>query len=144
MASKATTVWTGGSINFPSPDIDYLYDGMLRADLFVAFASQPLAGKPGERWVRDFFSNPETDCPPGGASPVTVDGANGSECVNQVALATADRGYFIRLYTSDDQGWLDTQYTSDWFKGLLQTVQLHPEDAVDASVSPSASPSSST
>ena len=47
-----------------------------------------------------------------------------------VALVTVqDRGYFIWLYGADDLA---------WFREILATVRLHPEDAVGAA--PSASP----
>ena len=47
-------------------------------------------------------------------------------------VTTGNRGYFIWLYRVDD---------IDWFREILATVQLHPEDALDAlpSTSPSAS-----
>jgi hypothetical protein len=138
--SGATQNWTGGTVNFPSPDIDYLYDRALTSDLFLAVASQPLGGKSGETWMTDFLRDPEADCYTAG-TPVTVDGANGFQCDTQVAIVVANRGYFIRLYTSDDHPELDTSYDSAWFRGLLDTVQLHPEKALDRPGSPSASPS---
>ena len=49
-----------------------------------------------------------------------------------------DRGYTIRLYTSDDDAWVAEMYDQAWFRTVLDTVQLAPEDAVDPS--PSASP----
>jgi hypothetical protein len=137
--SRATTIWTGGGLNFPSPDIDYIYDGALTSDLFIATASQPLGSKAGGTWVSDFLRDPENDCAGGPTEQITVDGAKGSLCGTEVAFSVADRGYFIRLYTSGDEPWLETHYDTAWFKGLLATVQLHPENAVDT---PPASPSS--
>jgi hypothetical protein len=138
----ASEPWTGGGLSFISPDIDYLYDVTLRANLFLAVASQPLDGKAGDTWVTDFLRDPESDCPTGPSEFVTVDGAKGSLCGTLVALTVADRGYFIRLYTSGDEPWLGTHYDSTWFKGLLATVHLRPKDAVGPPDSPSAAPSS--
>jgi len=139
--SKATEIWTGGALNLPSPDIDYIYDPTLYGDLFLAVASQPLAGKTGDTWVTDFISDPQSDCFTGSES-ITVNGAKGSLCGTVAAISVADRGYFIRLYTSNDQSWLGDHYDQAWFKGLLETVHLRPSDAVDGPGSPSASPSS--
>jgi len=129
--SRATKIWTGGGLNWPSPDIDYTSDGTLTSDLFIATASQPLGGKAGETWVSDFFRDPESDCPGGPTEQITVDGANGSLCGTVAAFSVGNRGYFIRLYTSGDEPWLGTTYDSAWFKGLLKTVQLRPQDAID-------------
>jgi len=140
--SEATQAWTGGGVNIPSPDIDYLYDRQLFGDLFIGLASQPLGGKTGDQWVADFFRNPESDCTAGTQQPITVAGATGSMCDSQVAVSVADRGYFIRLYTSGDQSWLGETYDAAWFRQVLATVQFHPADATDPSAPPSASPSS--
>ena len=72
--------------------------------------------------------------------PVTVDGASGSICVEGALalVSTGGRGYMILAYTSGDEGWLDDAYDRAWFEEVLDTVDLRPEDAVDAA--PSASP----
>jgi hypothetical protein len=80
--------------------------------------------------VTELINDPESDCPEGG-TPIMVDGASGSVCHTLVALATAKRGYLIRLYISDDHPSLVEQYDRTWFQGLLATVRLHPADAVD-------------
>jgi hypothetical protein len=41
------------------------------------------------------------------------------------------------LYTSTDEPTLDPTFDRDWFLEVLETVQLHPEAAVDAMPSPS-------
>jgi hypothetical protein len=46
----------------------------------------------------------------------------------QALVSVGGRGYLIWLYRIDDL---------DWFKEILATVQLHPEDAVTVSPSPS-------
>ena len=91
--------------------------------------------------MTDFLSDRESDCAGGPTETVTVDGVNGSLCGTEVALSVANRGYFIRLYTSGDEPWLAATYDSGWFKNLLKTVKLHPKDAVTPA-SPSASTSS--
>ena len=92
---------------------------MLRDHLFIALASQPLAGKSGR--------------PVGGrrlaagrlrhVEPVTIDGATGLtgvEC-NVAAVAVDGRGYLVALYTSPDEAWLGEVYDRAWFEQLLAT-----------------------
>ena len=77
---------------------------MLTDHLFIALASQPLAGKPADQWAADVIAAEE--CAP--AEPVTIDGASGLvgvEC-NVAAVAIDGRGYFVLLYTSPDDPWL--------------------------------------
>ena len=71
--------------------------------------------------------------------PINVDGANGLRCGQLVAMWAADRGYYIRLYTSGDDSRLEASYDDAWFRSVLDTVQLDPATAVDTA--PSASPS---
>ena len=72
-----------------------------------------------------------------------MDGATGligaEGCATTVAVTTAGRGYWIRLFTSnDDRSVAVAPYDRAWFEEVLATVQLQPEDAVD--VAPSATP----
>ena len=46
-------------------------------------------------------------------------------------MTTAGRGYWIQLFTSDDNPGAVAAYNRTWFEEVLATVQLHPEDAVD-------------
>lgn len=74
----------------------------------------------------------------------TVDGADASvlECdaTRQAAVVFTDtRGYLIRLVTPSDDPGLARTYDFDWSKPLLETVDLHPETALDPP-SPTASP----
>ena len=66
--------------------------------------------------------------------PIAVDGAPGligdGDC-DVTVVTTADRGYWIQLYTSGDDPLAVDAYDRAWFEELLATVQLHPEDAVD-------------
>lgn len=75
--------------------VDWLYDPVLEADLFLAIASQP-----------------------------TGDG----DCTVAV-VTTAGRGYWIQLYKGLEA---PATYDRAWFDGVLATVRLQPEDAVDS------------
>lgn len=127
----ATEPWTTGVVQGESPFADVIYEKESDSP-FIAVASRPLAGKTNDRWATDYLA--QIEC--GATQPVTVGGATGVLSVCQdgphAMVSVADRGYLIWLYRVDDP---------DWFPGILATVQLHPEDAVDAA--PSASPSGS-
>jgi hypothetical protein len=141
VTDPATEPWLATSdLNFLSPVGDYIYDPTLNDHLFLGIASQPLDGKAGETWVNEFLASPE-GC--GAASePITVDGASGQACGSLVAFSVADRGYFVRLYTSGDEPWIERYYDAEWFRRVLETMQLRPDDVIDTAASPSASPSS--
>ncbi len=119
-----------GEAYFTDPSLDVLYDPAPDANLFVGVASQPLAGKTGDQWTADFLG----DCPP--TEPVTIDGAAGhmSDLPCIIATVTSGgRGYFVWLYTPDsNEGRVFAPYDRAWFEQLLATVDLRPEDAVDA------------
>jgi hypothetical protein len=75
--------------------------------------------------------------------PIAVDGETGligadeaREC-NVAVLTAAGRGYWIQLYTSSDDPRAVAPYDRAWFEEVLATVELHPEDALDAGPSPS-------
>ena len=130
----ATEPWTTGWPNFEEPFGDFLYDPILRDHLFIALASQPLAGKSGDQWAADAL--PPDEC--GATEPVTIDGANGLagvEC-NVAAAAVDGRGYLVAFYTSGDEAWLSDVYDRAWFEQLLSTIDLRPGDAAGASPSP--------
>jgi hypothetical protein len=105
---------------------------------FLGLSSQPLAGLTGDAWLAKLLSEPGlgNTCAPQ-TEAVTIDGNPGQInvlCPEGLLTAetwTEDRGYFIVLYRIDDVA---------WFKDILATVRLHPEDAVDTT--PSLSPSS--
>jgi hypothetical protein len=95
---------------------------------FILLTSQALGGRTGDRWISERLARAlcaDTDA-------VTIDGRPGvllaPECFDgAVALVTTDdRGYFIFLYGVDDAA---------WFREILATVRLHPEDAVDPTTS---------
>jgi hypothetical protein len=139
--APATEPWRDDIWNFHTTNVDRLYDPTLEDHLFLVTASRPLAGATGATWVTDFLAGPEGCQTP--TEPITIDGAEGRTCEGVAALSAGDRGYFIRLYSSDDEAWLATSYGKTWFRSVLDTVQLDPGSAVDTapSVSPKASPS---
>jgi hypothetical protein len=130
-AQAATEPWTSVTfpLNFYSPEIDVLYDPDLMAGLFLTMASQPIGDATPEDWVAEQMAS-EEGCG-SAAEPITVDGATGlggADC--SVAVVTsASRGYWIQIYTGDGA---PATYDSAWFEEVLATVQLLPEDALDA------------
>ena len=128
----ATEPWTTGIVQLDSTFADVIYEKESDSP-FIAVASQPLEGKTLDRWATDYLA--QFDCVP--TEPVTVDGASGvlAACTDEglhALVSVEGRGYLIWLYRVDDP---------DWFSEILATVQLHPEDALDAA--PPASPTSS-
>jgi hypothetical protein len=140
----ATQPWTQAvGINFHSSALDVAYDPALKDHLFLAFASQPLGGTTGEAWMTAFLADPEEGCGSAATEPITIDGATGRICEGLAAVAAGGRGYHIRMYASDDESWVSRYYDRAWFRSVLDTVQLQPEDAVSptSSGSPVATPS---
>jgi hypothetical protein len=143
IAVPATEPWTSMDQLNMGPAMDHVWDPIIRDHLSVNMSSQPLDGKPGETWANEFFAHPDFSAEEacgGEPEPITIDGASGLLC----GLATAwtgERGYVIWLYLSGDDPWLPQYYDEAWFRGILETVQLRPEDAVDTlpPVVPSAS-----
>jgi len=131
----ATEPWTTGWPDFGTPFGDFMYDPTQTDHLFIGIASQPLAGKSAEQWVAETIA--ADDC--GVGEPVTVDGATGlaGTTCSAAAVTVGGRGYFISLYTSTDASWLGEVYDRAWFEQVLATIDLRPEDAVDAAPSPS-------
>ena len=118
----ATVPWTTGWINFGDAAGDILYDPLLQDNLYIALASQPLAGEAGDRWVTDTLAL--DGC--GSGAPVTVDGAAGRagvECM-AVAVTVNGRGYLIQLYSGDDPRVPAAYSDRAWFEQLLATVQF--------------------
>ena len=130
-AQAATAPWTGGGFVFGEPTADFLYDPALTDHLFLTVASQPIGDSAPDEWVAEKLALDDACV---ATEPIAVDGATGligaGEC-NAVAVTTDGRGYLISLYTSDDEAWLSVAYDRAWFEGVLATVQLVPDDAVD-------------
>lgn len=134
-AQAATAPWTETTfpLEFAQPPADFLYDPSLTSDLFLTIASQPIGDSTPEDWVADQMAS-EEGC--GTATePITVDAANGLLGGPNCAVAvveTAGRGYWIQLYTSGDDPRAVAPYDMGWFQDLLATMDLRPEDALDA------------
>ena len=131
-AEAATEPWTASTfpLSFTVPQVDWLYDPDLEADLFLAIASQPIGDSTPEDWVAEQMAS-EEGC---GAdtAPVTVDGASGvigGESCSVAVVTTAGRGYWFQLYTGNSAP--AVTYYQAWFEEILATVHLAPEDAVD-------------
>ena len=135
-ARAATEPWTGtGGPTFLDPFADLLMDP-LDENLLLILGSQPIGDSTPDEWVAETMD----DC--SATESIAVDGATGliETCHPYiVAVTTAGRGYFIRLYTpTSNEGFAFAPYDRAWFEEVLATVKLHPEDAVD--VAPSAPP----
>ena len=131
----ATEPWAGRGINFREPQGDVVYERTLQDHLFLLIASRPLGAQSPEAWIDSVRNDPEGGC----ADPETiaVDGADARLCPTYTYTSDGGRAYMIRLYTSGDEGWLQRYYDTAWFKRVLETVQLRPEEAVDPTASPS-------
>jgi hypothetical protein len=141
VTDPATEPWTpADGFEYMSPAVDVIHHKVLEAGLFLAVASQGLGGKTGDEWVTDVLNTPDVGC--GTTEPITIDGASGRMCDGVAAVSTGGRGYYFRNYTGDDEPWVSLYYDQDWFQSVLDTVQLHPEDALTttSSGSPAASP----
>jgi len=132
----ATEPWTADTftLGYLQPAADSLYDPALNDNLFLTIASQPIGSSTPDEWLADQAAS-EEGC--AGSGLFTVDGADGligSDGCN-VAVVTKDgRGYWIQLYTGDSAS--VSTYDQTWFEEFLNTVKLHPEDAVDSAPSP--------
>lgn len=131
----ATEPWTTGVPAGNSMTADNLNPG--NNNLFVAVASQPLGGKSFDQWASELSTHTDwgDTCAPT-TEPVTIDGAAGllaihcpDDGVQTAFVAVEDRGYMFAGYALPDL---------TYFKTLLTTVRLQPEDAKASS--PSASP----
>ena len=113
----------------------------LTENLFLMFGSQPIGNSTPDEWVAATIA--ADDCP-ATTEPIAVDGATGliEACHPYVvAVTTAGRGYFIRLYTpTSNEGFAFAPYDRAWLEEVLATVQLHPEDAIDVAPSPASAP----
>ena len=135
-AQAATDPWTDRTfpLNFEETHADFLYDPGLTSRLFLTIASQSIGDSSPEDWVTEQIASDE-GCT--STEPITVhDGVGlvGADECHVAVVATAARGYWIQLYTGDGA---PAEYDRTWFEEVLATVQLHPEDAVDAGSSPS-------
>jgi hypothetical protein len=162
----ATEPWGHDALAFDAPDVDVIFDPTFRDDFYFALVSEPLDGQSGPAWVSQVDSDPTLGickrATGGGGGDDTLDGNYGwffgcgtpfgSDAV--AIVATATRGYIIYLHVGDGrlpQATLDELdkeanhlpvppgFPHDWFDAALDTVDLRPEDALDA-LNPSESP----
>jgi hypothetical protein len=140
----ATAPWTTQWVDWFNESGDLLHDAGAPGSLFLSLASQPLGDRTRAEWEADVDEILAVDDPAGppcssAAAQITIDGAPGIRC-GKVALVTeGGRGYWIMLYTSNDGPWLGEANEVAWFESVLATMELHPEDAVDAVASPAPS-----
>ena len=132
-AQAATEPWTASTfpLAFGQPHADWLSDPIQTDHLFLTIASQPIGDSTPEDWVAEQMASDE-GC--AATEPIAVDGASGligSDGCDIAVVTTAGRGYWIQLYTSDDDPAAVASYDKAWFEEVLATVQLSPEDAVD-------------
>jgi hypothetical protein len=147
----ATEPWGHDALAFDAPDVDVIFHPTFRDDLYIALVSEPLDGQAGPDWVSQVDQRVEKTlmCKHG----VGYSGHDGSLDGNYgffiscgtpfgkdsfAIVATATRGYIIYLHVADDR-LLQATYDGEWFEAALQTVDLRPGDALDAS-NPSESP----
>ena len=133
-AVPAIEPWTGGELTSDTPSADLIHFPMVGEDPYLAVASQPYGALTQDAWRNQ---GNEWICPDGGAfGSVTVDGADAwaVACGSQqgVFIFTDTRGYVIRLVVPSSQPALAEAYNWDWLKLLLETVDLRPEEAIDA------------
>ena len=142
----ATEPWSHGEVAFGAPDVDVIFDPTLREDLYFAMVSEPLGDTSGSEWGHDLWMNLGSVgiCTrafgSGSGSGDTFHGNNAwwnEHCgtpagIDDVMIvATATRGYIIYLHVADERR-LRATYDWHWFEAALKTVDLRPEDAVDA------------
>jgi hypothetical protein len=145
----ATEPWGHDEVAFGAPDVDVIFDPTLQADLYFALVSEPLDGQPWKDWCCGPLNESTGICATatgGGGGSTTLNGNPAwiEGCGNDVAgdhvvfVATATRGYIIQLHVGDER-LLQATYDGDWFEAALETLDLRPEDALDA-LNPSESP----
>jgi hypothetical protein len=148
----ATEPWTGGELNFDSPAADVIFDPRFDDRLYLVLASQPYgravappggpAGDGADAWRNGVLAWICPSAPPFGEFwSWKVDGFRSEQfgCNSGSLIQTDSRGYLIRLVASSDEPGLAETYDWDWLVPVLATVDLRPEEAVDAP-SPSESP----
>jgi hypothetical protein len=128
LTSAATQPWISGDPLFRDPSADFIFDPARTSSLFLRLASQPLGDRTFDEWAADSMACAASE-------PTTIGGLPGSIGLNKcnvAAVSAGGRGYLILLYTSGDESWLSDVYDADWFRQVLATVQLEPDQAVDA------------
>jgi hypothetical protein len=156
LTRAATEPWGHGEITFGAPDVDVIFDPTFRDDLYLALVSEPL-GDQSEGWVSDVYTDYSSlgickEFGGGGGGDDTLDGNYGwfEYCDNDsvAIIRTATRGYIIYLHVGDEvpatypvpdfegdafSDRSDQRGDGDSHYAVLETLDLRPEDAVDAS-----------
>jgi hypothetical protein len=124
---------------FGTPEGDFMFDPVLLEHLFIVVTSRPLAGQDGAAWANEVLNElaAANDCSLPLES-ITIDGGPGVRCgPGAAATWRGDRGYVILLHTSGDDPPAVAAYDEEFFADVLATMKLRPENAVDATPSPS-------
>jgi hypothetical protein len=143
----ASEPWSHGEVDFDAPDVDVIFDPTLRDDLYFALVSEPLGGMSGSDWVNELRPRLRSVgiCKGSGGAGggddrfhgnyawfEYCDERHGAALGHVVIVATATRGYMIYLHVADERR-LQATYDTHWFERvLLKTVDLRPENALDA------------
>ena len=140
---QATEPWNHGAVVFGAPDVDVIYHPTLQDALYFALVSEPLGGLSRSEWVGAISLSSVGICtePSSGGSGgiYAVDGADGyaTSCGSDAAggyvvtVATDTRGYIIYLHVGNEP-LLQATFDEAWFEAALETVDLRPEEALDA------------
>jgi hypothetical protein len=129
----ATAPWTTEYVDYFNASGDLLLGG---EHGFLALASQPLGDRTPAEWEADVWqivinAEPELAGCSAAAEPITIDGAPGVFGCDLALVTSGGRGYWIRDFLADDAPW-GSIYDRAFFDSMLATMELHPEDAVDA------------
>jgi hypothetical protein len=130
----ATEPWATGVPDFFSPAGDIVFDPVRESNLWIVVASQSVVNATPEEWVAEKLAF-DDGCT--SSEPIDIDEVTGGigvdEC-SRAAVTIDGLGYFFWLYTGDGRSLAET-YDRAWFEEVLATVQLRPEEAVDAASS---------
>lgn len=144
----ATAPWSDEELDFDSPAADIIFDPAHEARLYLVVASQPFAA-PIDAQDWDGTGPGDWDgidhvpmCLPGEGGhglggPFPVDDGRAFELQACGSFAAAvnwkdARGYVIALVVRRDPG-LREAFDHEYFDAVLETVDLRPEEALDAS-----------
>ena len=139
---SATEPWLDGVRPFDSPAIDVIFDPAHGDGLYLVLSSQPYGGLSHAAWTAGvdgwLCPNPSGSGPAGRTEPAGgVDGnpvmVRGCGWTEVATIATDTRGYLIGLVVMSDPPRAIAEYFDYWWlRSMLDTVELRPEEAVDA------------
>lgn len=138
----ATEPWTDGLLPFDSPATDVIFDPALGTGLYLVLASQPYDGLSHGAWTAGvdgwLCPNPSGSGPAGRTEPAGgVDGnqvmARGCGWTQVATIETDTRGYLVGLVVMSDPARPTGEYYDYWWlRSRLDTVELRPDEAVNA------------